>query len=97
MRAIDADELIETCQSQLSKIEEWQQESGLDYSVIRKGYGMMIDLLRAAETLNVVSRHEYDRVVNDYEFVISQMKKETKEIVELHHVECEPALMGYEK
>lgn len=52
MRAIDADELIETCQSQLNKIDEWQKESGLNYDAIRKGYSMMIDLLRSAETLN---------------------------------------------
>lgn len=52
MRAIDADELIETCQSQLNKIDEWQKESGLNYDAIRKGYSMMIDMLRSAETLN---------------------------------------------
>lgn len=52
MRAIDADELIETCQRQLNKIDEWQKESGLNYDAIRKGYSMMIDMLRSAETLN---------------------------------------------
>lgn len=93
MRAIDADELIETCQSQLNKIEEWQKESGLNYDAVRRGYSMMIDLLRSAETLNVVTRHEYDRTIEEYEFLINNMKEE----VELHHVGCDSAMLGYEK
>ena len=93
MRAIDADELIETCQSQLSKIEEWQQESGLNYDVIRKGYSMTIDLLRSAETLNVVTRHEYDRTVSEYEFLLGNLKEE----VPIVHVGYDEAQMGREK
>lgn len=93
MRAIDADELIETCQSQLNKIEEWQKESGLNYEAIRKGYSMMIDLLRSAETLNVVTRHEYDRTVSEYEFLLANMKEE----VPIVHVGYDEAQMGREK
>ena len=93
MRAIDADELIETCKAQLSTLEDWAKESGLDTTMLRKGYSMMIDLLRSAETLNVVPRHEYDRTVNDYEFLVSNLKEE----LPIAHVGCDDAQMGYEK
>ena len=93
MRAIDADELIETCQAQLATLEEWAKESGLDTSVLRKGYSMTIDLLRTAETLNVVSRHEYDRTVSEYEFLINNLKEE----IPIAHVGCDDAVLGYEK
>ena len=93
MRAIDADELIETCKEQLATLEVWAKESGLDTAVLRKGYSMTIDLLRSAETLNVVARHEYDRTVNDYEFLVSNLKEE----VPIAHVGYDNAQMGYEK
>ena len=93
MRAIDADELIETCQRQLGILETWEKESGIDCSTVRKGYSMIIDIVRSAETLNVVPRHEYDRVVEDYEFLINNLKEE----VELNHVEYDAWQLGYEK
>lgn len=93
MRAVDADELIEACQRQIGILEEWQKESGVNCDGVRRGYSMMIDLLRSAETLNVVSRHEYDRTVGEYEFLINNMKEE----VELQHVGCDSAVLGYEK
>lgn len=93
MRAIDADELIETCKSQLATLEEWSKESGLETTVLRKGYSMTIDLLRSAETLNVVPRHEYDRTIGEYEFFVNNLK----EGVPIAHVGYDDAQMGREK
>lgn len=94
MRAIDADELIETCQNQLQTLEQWSRESGINPSILRKGYSMTIDLLRSAETLNVVSRHEYDRTVNEYEFLLKNLHDSEPEI---SHVGYDDQQMGREK
>lgn len=93
MRAIDADELVETCKQQLERLHDFEKDSGLNAAVLRKGYSMMIDLLHSAETLNVVSRHEYDRVVSDYEFLLKNVKEE----IEISHVGYDAAQMGREK
>lgn len=93
MRPIDADELIETCQRQIGILEAWQKESGTDCAAVRKGYTMIIDMVRSAETLNMVSRHEYDRTVSEYEFLLSNLKEET----EIAHVGYDDAQMGREK
>lgn len=92
MRLIDADELIESCKRQIQILEDYSKESGLDTSNVRKTYSNAIDLLRSADTVNAVTRHEYDRMVSDYEQTISDMK----EIV-LDHVEYDDAQMGREK
>jgi hypothetical protein len=94
MRAIDADELIETCKNQLQTLETWSRESGLNPEVLRKGYSMTIDLLRSAETLNVVTRHEYDRTISEYEFLLSNLRDAMPEI---SHVGYDDQQMGREK
>lgn len=94
MRAIDADELIETCKNQLQTLETWSRESGLNPEVLRKGYSMTIDLLRSADTLNVVTRHEYDRTISEYEFLLSNMRDAMPEI---SHVGYDDQQMGREK
>lgn len=94
MRAIDADELIETCKNQLQTLETWSRESGLNPEVLRKGYSMTIDLLRSAETLNVVTRHEYDRTISEYEFLLSNLRNAMPEI---SHVGYDDQQMGREK
>ena len=93
MRLIDADELIESCKRQIQYLEDYSKESGLDTSNVRRTYSLTIDLLRSADTVNAVTRHEYDRMVSDYEQTISDMK----DIVELNHVEYDDAQMGREK
>jgi hypothetical protein len=94
MRAIDADELIETCKNQLQTLETWSRESGLNPEVLRKGYSMTIDLLRSADTLNVVTRHEYDRTISEYEFLLSNLRNAMPEI---SHVGYDDQQMGREK
>lgn len=94
MRPIDADELTETCREQIETLEKFERESGLDTASIRTGYTMMIDLLRSAETLNVVSRHEYDRTVNEYEFLLKNIRDSSPEI---SHVGYDEQQMGREK
>jgi hypothetical protein len=94
MRAIDADELIETCKNQLQTLETWSRESGLNPEVLRKGYSMTIDLLRSADTLNVVTRHEYDRTISEYEFLLSNLRDAMPEI---SHVGYDDQQMGREK
>ncbi len=93
MRAVDADELIEACQKQIGILEEWSHESGVNCDGVRRGYSMMIDLLRSAETLNVVTRHEYDRAISEYEFLLTNIKEE----VPIVHVGYDEAQMGREK
>lgn len=94
MRPIDADEIVETCQRQIGILEDWQRESGIECSAVRKGYTMIIDMVRAAQTLNVVSRHEYDRMIEEYEFLLNNLRES---IPEISHVDFDDQQMGREK
>lgn len=93
MRAIDAEPLVEMCKSTMGKLAEWEKESGLDYSVIRRAYYIAMNLLYTADTLDVVTRQEYNRQIEEYEMLIRDLKDE----VPIIHVGCDPAVLGYEK
>lgn len=93
MRAIDAEPLIEMCKSTMAKLADWEKESGLDYSVIRRAYYIAMNLLYTADTLDVVTRQEYNRQIEEYEMLIRDLKDEMPII----HAGYDDAQMGREK
>lgn len=93
MRLIDADPLIETCKSNIGKLAEWEKESGVNYSVMRRAYSIAMNLLFSAETVDVVTRQEYNRQIDEYEMLI----KELKDDVQIIHAGYDAAQMGREK
>ena len=93
MRTIDADYMMDLCEDCVGRLSEWEKESNLDFTIFRKAYDIVLNLLRTAPTVDTVTREEYNRMVEEYELLINNLKEE----VPIAHVGCDEAVLGYEK